>query len=214
MPPTEWMDTYGPRHTVLQTWAHAVMSPVGALQTETMRDRTSVFFPMWTRLWKIAEIIAQWATSSRRNKHSTVFLTDDLRKAHPPTKMGIQLSLWRTASAYPYWNSSFSWIFLEEIIYCSISLIAYLAKNLWKHSRKPSLPYFLANARLWLCQHATVLVRTCIFRACSVCMDTVVPHPCNGTMHCLQMFASQEWLSWGHCQQQRFCCRFQTWYFL
>lgn len=84
-------------------------------------DRTSVFFPMWIRLWKIAEIIAQLATS---------LLTDDLRKAHQPTKMVMQFSLWKTVYAYLYWNSSFSGIFQEEIIYFSISLIVYLAKNL------------------------------------------------------------------------------------
>lgn len=110
----------------LQMWAHALVWPVGTLQVETAIVRTSVFFPMVTRLWKIAEKIAQWAPSFHRNKHSTINLTDDLRKAHQATKMVMQHSLWRTVSAYPYWNASFSRIFLHEIVYCSVSSLAYL----------------------------------------------------------------------------------------
>lgn len=59
MPPRESMDTVGPRHIVLKTWAHARRWLTETLQEKTVIDRTSIFFLlMWNSLWKSAEIIS------------------------------------------------------------------------------------------------------------------------------------------------------------
>lgn len=59
MPPRECVDTVGPRHIVLKTWAHAHRCLMGTLQTKTAIDRTSIFFLlMCNSLWESAEIIS------------------------------------------------------------------------------------------------------------------------------------------------------------
>lgn len=42
--PIEWVDTGGPSPIALETWAHAHTWPMGTLQTETVIDKTSIFF--------------------------------------------------------------------------------------------------------------------------------------------------------------------------